>query len=371
MDDVELSKDFLTGFYTRQSLYPLMQKLQLDTQRYQSPFSILMIDLDHFKPYNDKYGHAKGDEILKYFSTSIRLSLVAEPTIQFRLGGDEFVILFPAKEANEVKRLISRINEDLRRTPYPMGGRPVKLGFSAGIVSYPAHEGTPSELLHYADEALYFSKRNGRGRVTQYGHFFNVKLERAARSFCILTLTFLTGYATGSLIQPHLNLEYKILGLIGKTKSVMTHLREESSHAMGSIRSLGYLVRPPEISAPSSQIKAPDLKFSSAPQVTAQDLVDLKSIQSFLVALPSVGRPEISTLSPPVKKPDPKLMSGPPTGGWDLVYMKSGGVIQCVILKEDEARLTLQLDISAEKGLMVVDKTDVLKIVKKTPVIDV
>src|SRR3989338_8934447 len=102
MADGELGKDFLTGCYTREGLYPQVQKLQEDYQRYQTPFSVLIIDIDRFKSFNDKYGHETGDKILKYFSNAIRLDLVAERTHLFRLGGDEFVILFPAKEPDVV-----------------------------------------------------------------------------------------------------------------------------------------------------------------------------------------------------------------------------------------------------------------------------
>ncbi len=322
MADRELSKDFLTGYYTREGLYPQVQKLLSDYQRYHSPFSLLIIDIDRFKSFNDKYGHATGDEILKYFSNAIRLDLVAEQAQLFRLGGDEFVILFPAKEPDEVKRLAKRMNENLKRTPHRVGDRSVKLSFSAGIASYPANGGTAEELLHRADQAMYFSKQAGRGRVTPYGKFFIVRLEQAARLLSILALAFLVGLGTKIGIQSYPNLENKILGIFSKAETLKAHLREEASQAMRSVGSRfkrRSLVRPPEISAPP----------------------------------------------PLVQKPEAGSLSAPPTTAWDLVYLKSGGVIQGIILKEDESRLTLQLNISAGKGLLVLDKADVLKIVRE------
>ncbi len=294
MADGELSKDFLTGYYTREGLYPQVQKLQADYQRHQVPFSVLIIDIDHFKSFNDKYGHATGDEILKYFSNAIRLDLAAEQAHLFRLGGDEFVILFPAKEPDEVQHLAKRMNENLRRIPHRVGDLPVKLSFSAGIASYPANGGTAEELLHRADQAMYFSKHIGRGRVTQYGNFFVVRLKQAARLLSILLLAFLVGLGIKFGIQSYPNLENKILG--------------ETSHAMRSVGSWFErrpLVRPKEISA------------------------------------------------------------APPTMAWDLITLKSGRVIQGIILEEDELRLTLQLNISAERGVLVLEKADVLKIARK------
>ena len=324
MANGELIKDFLTGYYTREGLYPQVQKLQSDTQRTQTPFSILIVDIDHFKVYNDKYGHATGDEILKYFSNSIRLNLVAERTHFFRLGGDEFVVLFPVKESDEVKRLANRINENLRHLPYQLGDRQIRLSFSAGIASYPAHGSTAEELLHHADQAMYFSKRSGRGRVTSYGNFFVVKLERAVRLFFVLALAFLVGLGMEFGIQSRPTLENKILDLISKAEPFVAYLKREASHAIHSFRSL----------------------YETAP--------------------PVVRPPEISPPPPPIEKPNAPTVSVPPTTTWDFITLKSGRVIQGTIVEEDQNRLTLQLNISAKRGVIVLEKANVSKIVRKS-----
>ena len=338
MADGEISKDFLTGCYTRAGLYPQVQQLQSDYHRYRAPFSVLIIDIDHFKPHNDKYGHATGDEILKYFVHSIRASLVAEPTFLFRLGGDEFVVLFPAKASDEVKRLADRMNENLKRMPYQMSDRPVKLSFSAGISSYPMNGDTAEELLHRADQAMYFSKQAGRGRVTQYGNFFFVRLKRPARVFILLALAFFSGFEIGLVVQSRFDFARKILGAARETESFVAYLKEEASHTMKSVRPL----------------------FEIAPVVNSPNVSSLlDNIQKSSAA--SSGAPP--TTAPPVIAPPE---SAPPARAWDLVYLKSGGILQGVILKEDEVRLTLQLNISANRGVLVLEKADVLKIVRKS-----
>ena len=320
----EANKDFLTGYYTREGLYPRMQKLQLDYQSYQTPFSILIMDLDHFKPYNDKYGHATGDEILKYFSNFIRTDLVAEQTYLFRLGGDEFVALFPAKKPDEVRRLTNRMIKNLRRAPCSVGNRQVKLSFSAGISSYPAHVDTSPELLHRADQAMYFSKRTGRGRVTQYDNFLMMRLEQVMRFLSVLVLAVFVGFGIEFGIQSYPALENKIfLGIAGKADPLVAYLKEKASHAMKSVGSsfkTEFLARRLEIPTPP---------FSS------------------------------------IQKPDGEPLNTPPMIERDLIYLKSGKVIQGIILKEDESRLTLQLNISAKKAVLMLEKSDVLKIVRK------
>ena len=109
----EAQKDFLTGFYLRESLKPFLEKLMLDSSIKKRHFSVALIDLDHFKRFNDKFGHNFGDEILKYAVSTIRLTFQGIQSYFFRYGGDEFIVVFPEKGPRETFNLIRKCSYNL------------------------------------------------------------------------------------------------------------------------------------------------------------------------------------------------------------------------------------------------------------------
>jgi diguanylate cyclase (GGDEF)-like protein len=126
------------------------------------PFSVLMIDLDRFKPVNDTYGHAVGDLLLKVVADRLR-ALSRNEDIVGRLGGDEFsVIQIGAGRADQAEALASRICRALSQ-PYSIDGQSIFIGASVGIAIAPLHGRSAQELLHSADLALYAAKANSRG----------------------------------------------------------------------------------------------------------------------------------------------------------------------------------------------------------------
>lgn len=179
-DLIGAKKDFLTGCFTKESLVPLFVKLGGEYQQSKKPFSILLIDLDRFKAFNDKYGHVHGDEALRYFSSSLRLSLGDLGVVPLRYGGDEFVIVFPGRDSSQTHRLSVQLEKNIKNRPFLLKGRLFKMSFSGGIASYPNHGKTIEELVNSADKAMYVSKRHGHGRITQYGKIWQVKLKRLA-----------------------------------------------------------------------------------------------------------------------------------------------------------------------------------------------
>ena len=161
-------RDYLTHCYAREGLTPLLEKMAADFLLHKKPFSILIMDVDHFKSFNDRYGHLNGDEILKYFSSSMRLDLEDEENQPFRFGGDEFIAVFPSKNAGEAYRLTSRFRKNIKTRSCLIKGRQVAVTFSGGIASYPHDAKNIDELMEKADKALYYSKNHGRARVTRY-----------------------------------------------------------------------------------------------------------------------------------------------------------------------------------------------------------
>ena len=161
-------QDSLTMCYTRDALLPFLEKMRAEYAAYKKPFSLMLIDIDGFKPFNDKHGHIFGDEALKYFSSSLRLNLDDEDCVIIRFGGDEFVIVFPGRAAREVHRLAVHIENNIKNRPFLFRGREYKISFSGGIASCPQDGVEAEELIEKADKAMYFSKRNGSGMITEY-----------------------------------------------------------------------------------------------------------------------------------------------------------------------------------------------------------
>ena len=158
--------DALTGLYNRRHFYETLEVEISRTQRYGRPFSVVMIDLDGFKEYNDKFGHTTGDAALKAFATTLR-SALRKTDIAFRYGGDEFTIIQPGIDADRAGRIVERIRsrwlQSLRAEKLDLE---TPLGFSAGISQFPEDAGTTDALVSLADAALYGSKRAGGYRTT-------------------------------------------------------------------------------------------------------------------------------------------------------------------------------------------------------------
>src|SRR3989338_1814153 len=95
-------KDYITKCYSREDMNDILRELEEDCRTTQKKFSILVADIDHFKSFNDKYGHFFGDEVLKYFAEALRIHLDDFQNIPIRFGGDEFVMIFPEKSAAQV-----------------------------------------------------------------------------------------------------------------------------------------------------------------------------------------------------------------------------------------------------------------------------
>lgn len=160
--------DSLTGFFLREPLVPFIDRLMLDSQFNKKSFSIALFDIDHFKKFNDKFGHAFGDEILKYSASTLRLTLNEVQAQIFRYGGDEFIIVFSDKDFKEALRVLRQCSHNFLRRPFLSGNKFYKIKFSAGIANFPYDGNTTEALISKADKAMYFSKRHGRNRITIY-----------------------------------------------------------------------------------------------------------------------------------------------------------------------------------------------------------
>lgn len=159
--------DPLTGLFNRRYLEQALD-LEITRQRRQKrPFSLLMIDVDHFKQYNDAHGHPRGDEVLRRLAKIFHASLRASDIIA-RIGGEEFVVLLLDVELPTARAAAEKVREAVAEHAFPFGEQqPLgRVTVSVGVASWPKHGETAEEVLAAADRALYGSKAAGRNRVT-------------------------------------------------------------------------------------------------------------------------------------------------------------------------------------------------------------
>jgi len=151
----EAIKDSLTGLYNRKFFYENANKLLEIAKRDDRNLAIIFIDLDNFKTINDKYGHDKGDEVLKEVAQILKKGFRNSDIIA-RLGGDEFVVAILLGEENNIKDIIKRTRSEIEKN-LP------EISFSYGYVKYPDDGKDIQELVKIADERMYFNKRERNG----------------------------------------------------------------------------------------------------------------------------------------------------------------------------------------------------------------
>lgn len=156
------TRDGLTGARNHRFFCASLQASYFEA-RPDLPLSMVMLDVDHFKSYNDRHGHPAGDEVLCTVSDVLgRVS--RENDLVARYGGEEFALLFPDTAAARALELAERLRAAIEDHPWPLRGITASLGVATMSSSLPQ----PSSLLSRADQALYHSKRRGRNRVTHF-----------------------------------------------------------------------------------------------------------------------------------------------------------------------------------------------------------
>ncbi len=154
-------RDGLTGAKNRRAFDEHLRTEWLRSRRYKTPLSLVLLDVDKFKSFNDTFGHPAGDEVLKKVAQVLGDSI---RNIDFlaRYGGEEFVLLLPNTDASGALIVADRLREQLQEAQWLL--RPVTASF--GVATLSAQMEAPKSLLQAADEALYCSKEAGRNRVT-------------------------------------------------------------------------------------------------------------------------------------------------------------------------------------------------------------
>lgn len=161
-----LYTDDLTGIYNSRYLEVVVDNELRRSERFQSQFCLLFIDLDSFKPINDQYGHLSGSSVLQQVAGVIR-ETVREIDVPIRYGGDEFVVVLLGATCAQGLLAAERIRKKIAETPFVLeDGTITHVTGSFGVAAYPQHGRDRETLLKKADETMYNSKRGGKNRVT-------------------------------------------------------------------------------------------------------------------------------------------------------------------------------------------------------------
>lgn len=160
-------RDQLTGLWNRRAMHKMLTHIHQRWLRDHVPYSVILLDLDHFKAINDRYGHAVGDVALQTAATLFASKLRANDVLS-RHGGEEFLVLLPATNAQEALAVAEKLHRILRENPIRWQKDSISLTASLGYATiYPECE--PEKLLIQADQAMYRAKLAGRDRICQAG----------------------------------------------------------------------------------------------------------------------------------------------------------------------------------------------------------
>lgn len=158
-------RDQLTGLWNRRAMQKMLKNTHQRWLKTDEPYSMILLDLDHFKDINDQYGHDAGDRALltvaRLFETVLR-----ENDVLCRYGGEEFLVLLPATDAPSARVVADKLHKILRGNPLNWQGKEIYLYASLGYATI-YHGCQPDQLLIQADQAMYLAKSTGRDRICQ------------------------------------------------------------------------------------------------------------------------------------------------------------------------------------------------------------
>lgn len=159
-------KDGLTGIYNRKYLQDHIEGLIVEAKLNKTPLSVALFDIDRFKSVNDKYGHLFGDEAIKMAAFMTQRQAKANGGLAIRYGGEEFVLVLPNCDLEKSEKIVQKLHQDIKDEVLLYNGEEVHINVSLGISSYPEVASHGAELLLRADNAMYYSKEHGRGKLT-------------------------------------------------------------------------------------------------------------------------------------------------------------------------------------------------------------
>ncbi len=161
-------RDPLTNLYNRRRFLEEIDRMIADASRRRTKVGLLSIDLDGFKPVNDRFGHQAGDRVLVSIAREVG-AVVRRNESFFRIGGDEFSILAPDASESQLIKLAKRVCGSVSGMHFSFEDQDVAVTASVGIAVYPTHAGNPAGLIACADAAMYEAKADGKNTFRAYG----------------------------------------------------------------------------------------------------------------------------------------------------------------------------------------------------------
>ncbi len=161
--------DGLTGLANRRHFDAMLRSEWERGERCRHPVSLLMCDVDFFKPYNDNYGHLRGDECLRRISSALQFAIRRPCELAARYGGEEFALLLPETSAPQAMEIAETVRSNVERLAIEHGHAPKGIvSISIGVATrVPNSQLSPERLIALADKALYLAKKSGRDRAAQ------------------------------------------------------------------------------------------------------------------------------------------------------------------------------------------------------------
>lgn len=161
--------DGLTGLYNVRHFYRLLEQELERSERYRHPLGLIMLDLDDFKQYNDRYGHLAGDELLKELANLI-IEVIRTADVAVRYGGEEFAVILPETGSDEALRLAERLRETVEAHEFTVGDTQQRgqITVSAGVAAYPDDSEDVQSLVNAADMALLHAKEAGKNTAVTF-----------------------------------------------------------------------------------------------------------------------------------------------------------------------------------------------------------
>lgn len=159
--------DGLSQLFNRSFWEECLHRELVRSRRHQHPVSLILLDVDFFKRVNDTYGHVAGDDVIRFIGRQLRLN-IRETDIGARYGGEEFAIILPETTAEDALVFAERLRQLVEEATQTHDEHTFNITISLGIAQLSEEMGTEQNWIEAADQALYFSKDNGRNRTTVY-----------------------------------------------------------------------------------------------------------------------------------------------------------------------------------------------------------
>jgi len=160
--------DGLTGLLNHRKFQDKLTQELKRSERYSTPLSLLLADIDYFKKVNDTYGHPVGDLVLKGVARILKEE-IRDIDIAARYGGEEFAVILPGTDSSGAKNIAERLRKAIMAETFSSDGKTLKVTTSIGIATVPSDARMKEELIERTDQALYHAKHHGRNQSVNWG----------------------------------------------------------------------------------------------------------------------------------------------------------------------------------------------------------